>query len=129
MRPSLHSLLLPGGTPKHRESLEVSPWNALKRGQNSNKKSFSLGRLVGTCPWLRSTGRGLGSPALCLLSVCEEFLVVNDYSNVSCHEYSLHRVINVWWVRGGGCSVLTISLSHGLCFHWHFHSINLDLVN
>lgn len=54
-------------------------------------------------------------------------LMIN--SNVSCHEYSVHRVINLWWVRGWGCSVLTISLSHRLCFHWHFHSINPDLVN
>lgn len=121
-----------GVTPKHRGSLEVSPWNALKRRQNNNnKKSFSLGRLVGTCPWLSSKITRWGWAALhsaCFLSGRNFYLLMIN-SNISCHEYSLHRVINLWWVRGGGGSVLTISLSHRLCFHWHFHSINLDLVN
>lgn len=58
------------------QELKVSPAVVLK--EKNNKKYFSLGRLAGTSPWLQSKGRGVGSPEFCLLSLWEEFLVVND---------------------------------------------------
>lgn len=48
--------------------LKVSPAMLLKEKvvKQQQNKSFSLGRLVGTSPWLRSKGKGGGQPYVVL---------------------------------------------------------------